>query len=604
MKIRNLAIIAHVDHGKTTLIDGLFRQAGVFKSYQRIEERVMDSGELEKERGITIRAKNASFEWKGVNINIVDTPGHSDFGGEVERALFMVDGALLLVDASEGPLPQTRFVLRKAFEKNLKIIVVINKVDRPDSRIDEIESKILDLFCDLAVKDHHIEYKTFYASSKQGWASSDKNKRTEDFSELLDAIVDEFPAPTVDKDGPFSMLVTNRTYNNFLGHIAVGRIQSGRVKVGEKVAIIGEDNIPKVFSVTALEKYSGMDTERFEELEAGCIALVAGAELPMIGDTICSAENPLVLPRINVDPPTVAVRVSVNTSPFAGTEGVYLTTNKLEELLEKVCHGNVSISMEKTQSPEVFLVKARGELQIVIILEEIRRLGYELMVACPQVIPFEKDGELFEPEEILVIDIPEEMVGTVTELFSRRGGYMTVMENLHGSPRVRLEFSIPTRGLFGIRSELLTSTRGEAVFSSSFHKYIPFMGKRFSRTNGALVADRNGVSVQYGLFHLQPRGRLFIKEGAKIYEGMIFGENNRANDLNANPTKAKKLTNMRASGSDDSTKLNPVKELDLDEALAWIDENEWVEITPNTIRLRKAELRTNMRTVIRNNDQD
>ncbi|MFH1223332.1 MAG: GTP-binding protein, partial [Pseudomonadota bacterium] len=602
MKIRNLAIIAHVDHGKTTLIDGLFKQAGVFKSYQNVEERVMDSGELEKERGITIRAKNASFDWKGVNINIVDTPGHSDFGGEVERALFMVDGALLLVDASEGPLPQTRFVLRKAFEKNLKIIVIINKVDRQDSRIEEVEAKILDLFCDLATKDHHIEYRTFYGSSKQGWASSDKNKKTEDFAELLDAIVKEFLAPNVDVNGPFSMIVTNRTYSNFLGHIAVGRIQSGRVKVGERVAIIGENNIPNIFPVTALEKYSGLKTERFEELEAGCIALLAGAEMPMIGDTICSAENPVALPRIHVDPPTVAVRVSVNTSPFAGTEGIYLTTNKLEELLEKVCHGNVSIIMERTQSPEVFVIKARGELQVVIILEEIRRQGYELMVACPQVIPFEKNGELFEPEETFVIDIPEEMVGTVTELLSRRNGFMTVMENLHGSPRVRLEFVIPTRGLFGIRSELLTATRGEAVFSSSFHKYIPFQGKRFSRTNGALVSDRDGVSVQYGLFHLHARGRLFVKEGSKIYEGMIFGENNRANDINANPTKTKKLTNMRSVTSDDSTKLNPIKEMDLDEALAWIDENEWVEITPNTIRLRKAELRTNMRNLIRSND--
>ena len=602
MKIRNLAIIAHVDHGKTTLIDGLFRQSGMFKAHQNIEERVMDSGDLEKERGITIRAKNASFEWKGVNVNIVDTPGHSDFGGEVERALFMVDGALLLVDASEGPLPQTRFVLRKAFEKNLKIIVVINKVDRPDSRLEEVELKILDLFCDLAVNNEQIEYKTFYASARNGWASKDKNIQTSDFSQLLDAIIEEFPQPKVDKDSPFSMIVTNRTYNSFVGQIAVGRIESGRVKMGQQLAVIDENNEIHEFAVTSIEKYHGLDTQRVEELEAGCIALISGAEAPKIGDTICCADNIVRLPRINVDPPTVAVRISVNTSPFAGQDGSYLTTNKLEEILQKVALENVSISVERTQSPEIFLLKARGELQIVIILEEIRRQGYELMVGCPEIIPLEKDGSLWEPEETFVVDVPEEMIGILTDLIARRGGTMDMMEHLRASSRVRMDFSIPTRGLFGIRSQLLTSTKGEAIFSSSFKKYIPFLGKRFSRINGALVADRPGVSVQYGLFHLQDRGRLFVKEGVNIYEGMIFGENNRINDLNANPTKTKKLTNMRASGTDDSTKLDPIKEMDLDEALEWIDDNEWVEITPIRIRIRKAELRTNLRTVIRSND--
>lgn len=601
MKIRNLAIIAHVDHGKTTLIDGLFKQSGMFKAHQNIEERVMDSGDLEKERGITIRAKNASFEWKGVNINIVDTPGHSDFGGEVERALFMVDGALLLVDASEGPLPQTRFVLRKAFEKNIKIIVVINKVDRPDSRIDEVELKILDLFCDLAVNNEQIEYKTFYASSKNGWASKDKNIKTDNFSQLLDTIVEEFPEPKVDANGPFSMLVTNRTYSSFVGQIAVGRIESGKVKMGQELAVIDENNEIHEFSVTSIERYHGLETQRVEELEAGSIALISGAEAPKIGDTICCADNIVRLPRINVDPPTVAVRVSVNTSPFAGQDGNYLTTNKLEDMLQKVALENVSISVEKTQSPEVFLLKARGELQIVIILEEIRRQGYELMVGCPEIIPIEKEGSLWEPEETFVVDVPEEMIGIMTELLSKRGGCMEMMEHLRASSRVRMEFFIPTRGLFGIRSQLLTATKGEAIFSSSFNKYIPFKGKRFSRINGALVADRPGVSVQYGLFHLQDRGRLFVKEGVNIYEGMIFGENNRVNDLNANPTKTKKLTNMRASGSDDSTKLDPIKEMDLDEALEWIDDNEWVEITPQSIRIRKAELRTNLRNVIRSN---
>lgn len=602
MKIRNLAIIAHVDHGKTTLIDRLFKQSGVFKAHQEVEERVMDSGELEKERGITITAKNAAFTWKGVNINIVDTPGHSDFGGEVERALFMVDGALLLVDASEGPLPQTRFVLRKALEKNIKIIVVINKVDRPDARIDEIEEKILELFYDLVTDEEQLNYKTFYASSKNGWASSKKNVKGMDFNELMDAIITEFPAPKVELEKPFSMLVANRVYSSFMGQFAVGRIESGRVEVGQKLAVINENNEVKEFAVTALERFAGLSTERVDELEAGNIALISGAESIEIGDTICSAENPVQLPRLKVDPPTVAMRISVNTSPLAGTEGIYVTTKKLEELLEKACQTNVSLKMEKTASPEVFLLKGRGELQLVILLEELRRQGYELMVGCPEIIPYEKDGESFEPEETMVVDVPDDMIGVVTQLLSDRGGKMEMMEHMHASARVRLEFTIPTRGLFGIRSPMLTATRGEAIFSSSFKGYIPYMGKRFSRKNGALVADRPGVSVQYGLFHLQARGKLFIREGMKVYEGMIFGEHNRVNDLNADATKTKKLTNMRASGSDDSTKLIEIKDLDLDEAVVWIDENEWVEITPKNIRLRKAELRANMREVIRSQD--
>ncbi len=602
MKIRNLAIIAHVDHGKTTLIDRLFKQSGVFKAHQEVEERVMDSGELEKERGITITAKNAAFTWKGVNINIVDTPGHSDFGGEVERALFMVDGALLLVDASEGPLPQTRFVLRKALEKNIKVIVVINKVDRPDARIDEIEEKILELFYDLVTDEEQLNYKTFYASSKNGWASSKKNVKGVDFNELMDAIITEFPAPKVELEKPFSMLVANRVYSSFMGQFAVGRIESGRVEVGQKLAVINENNEVKEFAVTALERFAGLSTERVDEMEAGNIALISGAESIEIGDTICCAENPVQLPRLKVDPPTVAMRISVNTSPLAGTEGIYVTTKKLEELLEKACQTNVSLKMQKTASPEVFLLKGRGELQLVILLEELRRQGYELMVGCPEIIPYEKDGELFEPEETMVVDIPDDMIGVVTQLLSDRGGKMDMMEHMHASSRVRLEFTIPTRGLFGIRSPMLTATRGEAIFSSSFKGYIPYMGKRFSRKNGALIADRPGVSVQYGLFHLQARGKLFIREGVKVYEGMIFGENNRVNDLNADATKTKKLTNMRASGSDDSTKLIEIKDMDLDEAVVWIDENEWVEITPKNIRLRKAELRANMREVIRSQD--
>ena len=545
--IRNLAIIAHVDHGKTTLIDGLFKQAGLFQAHQQVEERVMDSGDIEKERGITITAKNAAFDWKGTHINIVDTPGHVDFGGEVERALFMVDGALLLVDASEGPLPQTRFVLRKALERDIKVIVVINKVDRPDARIDEIEEKILELFYDVAVSDEHVEYSIFYASAKEGWASSVKGEIASDFNVLLDAIVDQLPSPQVQEEAPFQLLVTNLTYSSFVGQVAIGRIEAGSVKEGERVVMINEAHQSIPFTVTSLERFAGLGTERVASLSAGHIALLAGAEAPKIGDTITTEAHNIPLPRLNVDPPSVAVRISVNTSPFAGQEGDYVTSRKLEELLQKACLMNVALSFEQTESPEVFLLKGRGELQLVILLEELRREGYELMVGRPEIIPVTVEGETMEPEEHMVIDIPDNMVGTVTELLSQRGGRMEMMDNLEGSQRVRLTFSMPARGLIGIRSKMLTETRGEAIYSSSFERYIPYQGKRFSRTNGAMVSDRAGVTAQYGLFNLQPRGKLFVRQSEKVYEGMIVGEFNKQNDLNVNPTKEKK-TNECARG--------------------------------------------------------
>lgn len=598
MNIRNLAIIAHVDHGKTTLIDGLFKQTGVLQGRQDVEERVMDSGELEKERGITITAKNASLSWKGTRINLVDTPGHADFGGEVERALFMVDGALLLVDAAEGPLPQTRFVLRKALERGLKIILIINKVDRPDARIEEVEEKVLELFYDVATDENQVQYTTFYASGRNGWASLVKGQQGESFAPLMDRIVEEIPPPAVDADQPFRMIVVNRTFNTFLGQIAVGRIQSGRVKEGQRVQLMGEQkNLP--FVITALETFSGLGTERVKELSAGDIALIAGAEAPRIGDTIAEMGVTEPLPRVKVDPPTVAVRISVNTSPFSNRDGTYLTSRKLQEVLEKACLQNVALSLEPTESNEVFLLKARGELQIVIVLEEIRRAGYELMAGRPEILPIEKDGQKWEPEEQFFIDIPDSMMGKVTEILSNRGGRLQNIEKFETSSRIRLEFDIPSRGLIGLRSALLTETRGEAIYSSTFKRYIPYQGKRFSRANGALVCDRNGATTEYALFGLEDRGRLFVEAGVPIYEGMIFGENNRLNDINANPTREKKLTNMRASGSDESTKLAPIKPMGLDEALEWIDEDEWVEVTPKSIRVRKIILAANQRHIIR-----
>ena len=598
MDIRNLAIIAHVDHGKTTLIDGLFHQAEVFQSHQAVEERVMDSGDIEKERGITITAKNASLTWKGTRINLVDTPGHADFGGEVERALFMVDGALLLVDAAEGPLPQTRFVLRKALERGLKIIVLINKVDRPDARVDEVEEAVLELFYDVATDESQVEYTTIYSSGKMGWACMEKGAEGQDFSPLLDRILEEIPKPTVEEDGPFKMIVVNRTYTPFLGQIAVGRIQSGGVKDGQRVQIMGAEK-NKAFTVTSLETYSGLGTEKVSELKAGDIALIAGADAPRIGDTIAETDVTEALPRVKVDPPTVAVRISVNTSPFANKDGTYLTSRKLEEILEKACLQNVALSLDSTDTNEVFLLKARGELQIVVVLEEIRRGGFELMAGRPEIIPTEKDGQKWEPEESFFIDVPENMTGRVTEILSARGGRLQNIEKFENSSRTRLEFDIPSRGLIGLRSTLLTETRGEAIYSSTFKKYIPYIGKRFSRANGAIVSDRNGTTTEYALSGLEDRGRLFVAAGTPIYEGMIFGENNRLNDLNANPTKEKKLTNVRASGTDDSTKLSPIKNMPMDEALEWIDEDEWVEITPINIRVRKMVLASNQRQIIR-----
>ncbi len=598
MDIRNLAIIAHVDHGKTTLIDGLFRQSGVFQAHQTMTERVMDSGELEKERGITITAKNASFSWKGTRINIVDTPGHSDFGGEVERALFMVDGALLLVDAAEGPLPQTRFVLRKALQRHIKIIAVINKVDRPDSRIDEVEEKLLELFYDLASGDDQTNYTTLYASARQGWASFTRGERGENLFPLLDTIVKEIPHPRVEATGPFRMLVTNRSYNNFVGQLAIGRIESGVVREGQTIQLMGESG-NKNFSVTAVETYSGLGTGRVKELSAGNIALIAGAEAPNIGDTLAGLEVTEPLPRIVVDQPTVAVRISVNTSPLAGKEGEYLTSRGLDEHLRRACLANVALKLENTETSEVFLLKARGELQVVIVLEEIRRKGYELMASRPEVIPVTIDGQLMEPEEELVVDVPETAMGTIMNIVAQRGARMQSVEPLGGSGRTRLSFDIPSRGLIGLRSTLMTESRGEAIYSSSFKGYIPYQGKRFSRINGAMVCDRPGMSTQYALHALESRGKLFVKEGQTMYEGMVFGENNRINDLNANPVREKKLTNIRAAGADESTKLAAIQPLTLDQALEWIDEDEWVEITPKSVRIRKTELRTNVRKIIR-----
>ncbi|MEM7495948.1 MAG: translational GTPase TypA [Myxococcota bacterium] len=600
MNIRNLAIIAHVDHGKTTLVDGLLRQSGVFASHREVSDRVMDSGDLERERGITITAKNAAFTWKDTLVNVVDTPGHADFGSEVERALFMVDGALLLVDAAEGPLPQTRFVLAKALQQGIRLAVVINKVDRPDARVHEVEEQVLELFYDLAGDDGQTEYDTLYASAKQGWASTDPGKPADDLSALLDLIVQDMPPPRVQPQEPFHMLVADRRYDSFMGQIAVGRIEAGQVGEGQRIQLVDEQGQATPFAVTALQRIWGLGSERVSELTAGNIALIAGAKQPRIGDVIQQLEGPAVPRRLHVDPPAVSARIAVNTSPLAGKEGTYLTSRKLYETLEAACRQNVALSLHETDSPEVFELKARGELQIVVLLEQMRRQGYELMAGRPRILVHERDGQKLEPQESLVVDVPQDFVGAVTEFLAPRGGTMQDMQPLAASGRVRLEFIIPTRGLIGMRSQMLTRTRGEAVYASSFQGFIPWDDRKTPRRqNGALVADRDGTCAEYGLFHLQDRGRLFVGAGTRVYEGMIFGEHSRDTDLNANPTKEKKLTNMRASGSDESTKLDAVRGMSLDEALEWIDDDEWVEITPKTIRLRKAMLKANQRKVTR-----
>lgn len=602
MGIRNLAIIAHVDHGKTTLIDGLFRASGLFEAHKDVEERVMDSGELEKERGITITAKNASFFWKDIRINIVDTPGHSDFGGEVERALYMVDGALLLVDAAEGPLPQTRFVLKKALEKNTKIICVINKVDRKDARIDQVEEEILELFYDVASGNDQVHYTTLYASAKEGWASLSKGEKKGDFHDLLDCIIEEIPPPKIDQSLPFRMLTTNLKYNEYVGQIAVGRIESGSVRLNQRIRVHREDGKQNEYNVTSLETFSGLGTSKVETLDAGMVALIAGVENPKIGDTLSDTEITEALPRISVDPPTVAVRISINTSPFSGKEGNYATTRKLQELLATACLQNVALVYETTENMDVFSLKARGELAIVILLEQFRRQGWEFMVGRPEIVQVMIDGQAMESTEILTVDVPEESVGVVSRILGPREGRLENMTPLEGSNRVRLSYTIPSRHLIGLRSKMLTETRGEAIYSSSHQGYIPYQGKRFSRINGAMVADRTGQSTEYALFNLQARGKLFISAGVEVYEGMVFGENSREQDINCNPVVAKKLTNMRAAGKDDSTKLKGIKPLSLEECLEWVDEDEWVEITPKNIRIRKKELRSNFRKVTRKAD--
>lgn len=588
-KIRNIAIIAHVDHGKTTLVDFMLRQSGTFRANQVVDERVMDSMDLERERGITIASKNCSVQWKGIKINIIDTPGHSDFGGEVERGLKMVDGALLLVDASEGPLPQTRFVLRKALEANLKIIVLINKVDRKDARPQKALEEIYNLFIDLDANDSQIEFPILYAVGREGIAQKKLQEKGKDLAPLFEAILEEIPPPSFHHQEPFQMLVTNLSYSDYVGRLAVGRVFNGSVKKSDSLVCLGKDGLPKPLRVSSLQVYEGIRLQETEEIMPGDIIILSGIEEVEIGDTICTTAFPKALKRITVDEPTVSMKFMINSSPFAGREGKIVQSRKILERLQKETLHNVALHLEAGENKESFVVKGRGEFQMAILIETMRREGFELSVGRPEVIFKEQNGVRLEPIEHLFIDCHEEFMGIVTEKISLRLGRMINMIN-HGSGRIRLEFSIPSRGLIGYRGQFLTDTKGMGLMNSYLMAYEPYRGDRKGRTSGVLVSDRQGVSVSYAIFHLEPRGILFIEPGVPVYKGMIVGEHNRENDLHVNPCKEKKLSNMRAAGRDENIILSPVLPMTLERAIEFVKEDEQIEVTPKSIRLRKNTL--------------
>jgi GTP-binding protein len=597
--LRNIAIIAHVDHGKTTLVDAMFRQSGLFRENQETDERLMDSMDLERERGITIAAKNCSVGWKNVRINIIDTPGHADFGGEVERALSMADGAILLVDASEGPLPQTRFVLKKALEAGLKLIVVINKIDRKDARPGEVLDEIYDLLIDMDASEDQLEFPLLYAVGREGIAVESPEEKGKNLDKLFDIILEKIPGPSHDPAAPFQMLVSDLGYSDYLGRLAVGKIFNGTARSRDNLICIGENESGTPLRITKLQTYEGMQLKDAAEVQAGDIAVLAGIEDVKIGDTICNREDPKALPRIRVDEPTVSMTFTFNNSPFSGQEGKYVQFSRIRERLLKETLVNVAIGVEETGDQDSILVKGRGEFQLAILIETIRREGYEFCVGRPDVIYRYENGEKQEPVERLMVDCEEHFMGIVTEKLSLRKGRMTQLVN-NGKGRIRMEFSIPARTLIGYRDEFLTDTRGTGIMHSLFDGYESFRGHCPGRFTGSIVSDRSGKAVPYALFNLEPRGRLFVLPGEAVYEGMIIGEHNRGQDIDVNPCKEKKLTNMRASGKDDNVILSPVKPLTLEQAISFIREDEVVEVTPQSLRMRKSVLSAQKRHNLRN----
>ncbi len=599
MPIRNIAIIAHVDHGKTTLVDQMLVQAGVFRENQVVQERVMDSNPLERERGITILAKNTAVQWNDVKVNIVDTPGHADFGGEVERILRMVDGVVLLVDAAEGPMPQTRFVTRKALELGILPLVVINKVDRRDARPHEVHDEVLELFMDLEATDVQLDAPFLYAVGRDGWAAQEADAAGGDLTPLFEKIVSHFPAPSVDPEGPFQMLVSTLDYSSYIGRIAIGRIERGTVRVGERVALLDlgavgmvedsaqaeEAKVSKLFTFTGLERVD------VGEACAGDIVALAGLEGVEIGKTLTDPEHRERLLGIAVEEPTLSVDFTVNDSPFAGRLGKFVTTRQVRERLYKELERNVSLRVEDTEQPDAFTVSGRGELHLTILMETMRREGYEFQVSRPRVITRRDDtGQLQEPYEEAVVEVPSDMVGTVIEKLGSRKGEMTEMRPMGDSGTTRLRFRVPARGLFGYRSEFLTDTRGEGILHHQFHDWGNWAGPLKGRSRGVLVADRLGKSVGFALFNLQERATMFVAPGAECYAGMIVGENSRTDDMDVNVSKEKKLTNMRTTASDENIKLEPSRQITLELALEFIEDDELIEVTPDGIRLRKRVL--------------
>jgi len=587
--IRNIAIIAHVDHGKTTLVDAMFRFSGVFREGREVQARVMDRLELERERGITIAAKNCSVFWQGVKINIIDTPGHADFGGEVERALSMADGAVLLVDAAEGPLPQTRFVLKKTLEAGLKIIVVINKIDRKDARPLEVLNEVFDLFIDLGADDGQIDFPSLYAVGRDGIVMNSPEGRAQDLRLLFDTILKEVPGPEYDTRQPFQMLVSDLGYSDYLGRLAIGKVFHGSANAYDNLVCINAQGERKRLKVTGLQGYEGVVVREMDCVGPGDIVILSGIDNVMIGDTICTEENPRALRRICVDEPTVSMRMTANDSPLAGTEGSYIQSSRIFERLRKETLRNVSICLELPPEKDCFIIKGRGEFQLAILIETMRREGFELCVGRPEVITMNRGSELLEPVEHLYVDCGDEYLGVVTRKLSARKGRIVNLAN-QTDGRVRIEFSIPSRSLIGYRDEFLTDTKGSGVMNSYLLGFEPFRGDFPSRLTGSIVADRKGTAVGYALFNLEPRGRLFITPGEQVYEGMIVGEHSKENDIDVNPCKMKKLTNMRAACRDDNILLSPVTPVTLEEALRFIREDEMVEVTPRSIRLRKTEL--------------
>ena len=591
--LRNVAIIAHVDHGKTTLVDGLLRACGAFRESAAVEDRVMDSGDIERERGITIQSKSTSIEYEGVRIQLVDTPGHSDFGGEVERVLGMAEAAVLLCDAYEGVMPQTRFVLRKALAHGLRPILIVNKIDRPEERAEEVVTEVFDLLVELGATDEQLDFPVVYASAKQGISSAEYGGEMKDLTPVLDAIIEHAPPPVVDQEGSLQFQAVTLGYDSFVGRLVIGRVMRGRMKRGSQVIRVREEGPHDSFRITKLFGTRGIDRVELEEARAGDIVIVAGVETIDVGDTVCDPGDPDALPRIAIDPPTIRIHLSVNNSPFAGRDGKFVTSRQIGERLDREGMSNVSINIERTDKLDTFAISGRGELQLAVLIETMRREGYEFAVSRPEIIVKEIDGEKCEPVEEVVIDVPETAAGSVMEKLAQRKGRMDSME--HNGDRVQMRFIVPSRGLFGYRGEFLTDTRGEGILYRSVEGFAPYAGDLPGRGVGPAVCTDVGRTTPFSIFKIQERAALFVPPGVDVYEGQIVGEARRPGDLNVNLTRAKKLDNMRASGRDENVIITPHRKMSIEEALAWIEDDELLEVTPKELRLRKRVLAKSLR---------